>query len=81
MLSEKSFCIAEHKFPEPPSTPSMPRLSISFSSSIIHGDGTSGALGVKEVVKWLNSRGYRTREGKTFGVGTIYRILINTTYG
>ena len=46
----------------------------------LHGDGTSGALGVKEVVKWLNSRGYRTRKGKTFGVGTIYKILTNTTY-
>src|SRR6266446_3056892 len=25
------------------------------------GDGSSGALGVKEIVKWLNARGYRTR--------------------
>lgn len=46
----------------------------------LHGDGTSGALGVKEVVKWLDSRGYRTRKGKTFGVGTIYKLLTNTTY-
>ena len=46
----------------------------------IYGDGTSGALGVKEVVKWLNSRGYRTRKSKTFGVGTIYKILTSTTY-
>src|SRR5258707_4538198 len=33
----------------------------------LHGDGSSGALGVKEVVKWLNARGYRTRRGKSFG--------------
>jgi site-specific DNA recombinase len=46
----------------------------------LHGDSTSGALGVKEVVKWLNRRGYRTRKGKTFGVGTIHKILTNTTY-
>ncbi len=46
----------------------------------LYGDGSSGALGVKEVVKWLNSRGYRTRKGKTFGTGTIYKILTNTTY-
>jgi DNA invertase Pin-like site-specific DNA recombinase len=46
----------------------------------IYGDGTSGALGVKEVVKWLNSRGYRTRKGKTFGVSTVYKILTSTTY-
>src|SRR6516162_2712008 len=35
----------------------------------LYGDGTSGALGVKEVVKWLNRNGYRTRRGETFGVG------------
>jgi len=29
------------------------------------GDGSSGALGVKEIVKWLNGRGYRTRRGNT----------------
>jgi site-specific DNA recombinase len=46
----------------------------------LYGDGSSGALGVKEVVKWLNSRGYRTRKGKTFGTGTIYKILTNTIY-
>src|SRR5262249_28789692 len=27
------------------------------------GNGSSGALGVKEIVKWLNGRGYRTRRG------------------
>ena len=46
----------------------------------LHGDGTSGALGVKEVVKWLNARGYRTRRGKTFGVGSIHKLLTNTVY-
>jgi len=39
-----------------------------------------GALGVKEIVKWLNARGYRTRRGKTFGVGTVHKILTNTVY-
>jgi site-specific DNA recombinase len=29
----------------------------------LQGDGQSGALGVKEIVKWLNGRGYRTRRG------------------
>jgi site-specific DNA recombinase len=46
----------------------------------LHGDGESGGLGVKEIVKWLNSRGYRTRRGKTFGVGQLHRILTNTVY-
>ena len=46
----------------------------------LHGDDTSGALGVKEVVKWLNARGYRTRRGQTFGVGSIHKLLTNTVY-
>src|SRR6201982_3015114 len=46
----------------------------------LQGDGTSGAMGVKEVVKWLNARGYRTRRGKTFGVGHIHKLLTNTVY-
>ena len=46
----------------------------------LHGDGKSAALGIKEVVKWLNARGYRTRRGKTFGVGSIHKLLTNTVY-
>src|SRR5215470_2738396 len=46
----------------------------------LYGDGTSGALGVKEVVKWLNARGYRTRRGQTFGVGSIHKLLTNSVY-
>ena len=44
------------------------------------GDGSSGALGVKEIVKWLNGRGYRTRRGKSFGVGQVHKLLTNTIY-
>jgi site-specific DNA recombinase len=44
------------------------------------GDGSSGGLGVKEIVKWLNARGYRTRRGKTFGVGQLHKLLTNTVY-
>ena len=44
------------------------------------GDGSSGALGVKEIVKWLNGRGYRTRRGKSFGVGPVHKLLTNTVY-
>jgi DNA invertase Pin-like site-specific DNA recombinase len=46
----------------------------------LYGDGTSGALGVKEVVKWLNRNGYRTRRGQTFGVGPLHKILTNTLF-
>src|SRR5437764_9050882 len=46
----------------------------------LQGDGQSGALCVKEIVKWLNGRGYRTRRGMTFGVGSIHKLLTNTVY-
>jgi site-specific DNA recombinase len=46
----------------------------------LHGDGQSGGLGVKEVVKWLNTKGYRNRNGNTFGVGSMHKILTNTVY-
>jgi site-specific DNA recombinase len=46
----------------------------------LHGDGTSGALGIKEIVKWLNARGYRTRRNNFFGVGHIHKLLTNTIY-
>jgi site-specific DNA recombinase len=46
----------------------------------LRGDGKSGALGVKEVVKWLNARGHRTRRGNTFSVGSVHKLLTNTVY-
>lgn len=39
----------------------------------LDGDGTTGPLGVKETTKWLNSHGYRTRRGATFGVGPVHK--------
>jgi site-specific DNA recombinase len=35
---------------------------------------------VKETTKWLNSHGYRTRRGATFGVGPVHRILTDACY-
>jgi site-specific DNA recombinase len=46
----------------------------------LHGDGNSGALGVKEVVKWLNRNGHRTRRGESFGVAPVHKILTNAVY-
>src|SRR5436190_2483888 len=46
----------------------------------LNGDGSSGALGVKEVVKWLNRNGHRTRRGESFGVASVHKILTNTVY-
>ena len=46
----------------------------------LEGDGNTGPLGVKETTKWLNSHGYRTRRGATFGVGPVHKILTNSCY-
>jgi len=46
----------------------------------LEGDGTTGPLGVKETTSWLNSHGYRTRRGSTFGVGPVHKILTNSCY-
>jgi site-specific DNA recombinase len=46
----------------------------------LEGDGSSGPLGIKEVTKWLNSHGHRTRRGSTFGVGPVHNILRNACY-
>ena len=46
----------------------------------LEGDGTTGPLGVKETTKWLNSHGYRTRRGATFGVGPVHKILTDACY-
>jgi site-specific DNA recombinase len=46
----------------------------------LEGDGTSGPLGVKEVVKTLNGRGIRTRLGARFGVGPMHKVLTNPIY-
>jgi site-specific DNA recombinase len=46
----------------------------------LQGDGQSGSMGVKEVVKWLNAKGYRNRNGHTFGVGSLHKTLTNTVY-
>jgi len=46
----------------------------------LYGDGSSGPLGVKGIVIWLNARGYRTRRGESFGVGSLHNLLTNTVY-
>jgi site-specific DNA recombinase len=46
----------------------------------LEGDQGSGSMGVKAIVVWLNSHGYRTRKGATWGVGPIHRMLGNPAY-
>ncbi|QQR36148.1 recombinase family protein [Devosia oryziradicis] len=48
----------------------------------LEGDAATGKppMGIKEVVKWLNGHGYRTKKGGTFGVGPLHHILTNKAY-
>ena len=48
----------------------------------LEGDPQTGALpmGIKEVVSWLNAKGYQTRKGGSFGVGALHHVLTNTAY-
>ncbi|PCK77514.1 recombinase family protein [Rhizobium sophoriradicis] len=46
----------------------------------LRGDGTSGPLGLKALVSWLNERGYRTKTDSPFGVGSVAFILKNRSY-
>ncbi|GAA4020967.1 recombinase family protein [Sphingomonas swuensis] len=48
-------------------------------SLYLEGDGTSGPLGVKKIVSFLNGRGYRYR-GKPFHVSNVNAVLRRTTY-
>jgi site-specific DNA recombinase len=46
----------------------------------LHGDGTSGPLGVKMIVNYLNKAGYRTRRNAPFGRGGVHSLLTNRTF-
>ena len=46
----------------------------------LEGDQRSGAMGVKAIANWLNTRGYRTRSGARWGVGPLHTMLSNTAY-
>ncbi len=46
----------------------------------VRGDGTSGPIGTKKVVQYLNSRGYRKAGGQTFSVSFVGSALRNTAY-
>ncbi len=46
----------------------------------LEGDGTSGPMGVKNIVIHLNGRRIFTRDGGRWGIGQVHRILTRTTY-
>lgn len=43
------------------------------------GDGQSGPLGITEIVKWLNKRGYRTRRGNKWCTSVVHRFFSKST--
>jgi site-specific DNA recombinase len=51
-----------------------------FFDLYLKGDGSSGPLGVKKVVEWLNDHGYRTRKGAKWGIGPMHRTLKDSIY-
>ena len=46
----------------------------------LEGDGTTGQMGVKNIVSYLNSRRVFTRDGGRWGIGQVHRILTRRTY-
>ena len=46
----------------------------------LEGDRGSGPLGVKSIAVWLNTHGYRTRGGATWGIGPLHALLTNPVY-
>ena len=46
----------------------------------LHGDGTSGAMGVKAIATYLNERRIFTRDGGRWGLAQVHAILTRTTY-
>ena len=44
------------------------------------GDGNSAPMGVKAIAKWLNDRGFRTRNGARWSIQAIHRMLTNSVY-
>ncbi|WP_183189826.1 recombinase family protein [Ancylobacter tetraedralis] len=46
----------------------------------VEGDGTTGQMGVKNIVSCLNTRRIFTRDGGCWGIGQVHRILTRRTY-
>ncbi len=46
----------------------------------LEGDGDSGQMGVKAIVKYLNAKGIFTRDGGRWGIGQVHRVLTRRTY-
>jgi site-specific DNA recombinase len=46
----------------------------------LEGNGTSGPMGVKSIVTYLNQRRMFTRDGGRWGIGQVHRMLTRPTY-
>ena len=46
----------------------------------LEGRNGTGPMGVKAIAVWLNTHGYRTRQGSTWGIGPVHVMLSNTVY-
>jgi site-specific DNA recombinase len=46
----------------------------------LEGDGGSGPMGVKTIAVWLNTHGYSTRGGATWGIGPVHALLSHPVY-
>ncbi len=46
----------------------------------LEGDSTTGQMGVKNIVSYLNSRRIFTRDGGRWGIGQVHRIVTRRTY-
>jgi DNA invertase Pin-like site-specific DNA recombinase len=46
----------------------------------LEGDGRSGPMGVKAIAVWLNTHGFRTRGGATWGFGSLHALLTHSVY-
>src|SRR3984885_9455914 len=46
----------------------------------LEGDGSSGPMGVKSIVTYLNQRRIFTRDGGRWGIGQLHRVLTRPTY-
>jgi site-specific DNA recombinase len=46
----------------------------------LEGDGTTGQMGVKKIVSYLNRNRIFTRDGGRWGIGQVHRILTRRTY-
>ena len=48
---------------------------------LVGGHEGQAPMGVKAVANWLNGKGYRTRQGGMWSIGTLYQLLTNPVYG